>query len=1105
MYRYALGALMCCLMWFGSLAMAQQTEPANLVVNGNFENAVTGWHWEEWKGYKLPGFVDRDDMNEGAASFKITVPDLHERRQMGMSINGIVPGKDYTLKIDLMCSDLAKDGAVVRLLMFTKDAGDEKSKPGGWIQIPAGSGVNELIKLTGTQAWKTYTVQIPQKAISANISHVWIMIDHKDVGTGVVGVDNIRLYEKQDEPVEKPQAKLPTNTTYTYDIADPTVIIPVENAKLRLTLEPEQTLYRVGNLPKITLDSQAIANATLTLQIKNGFGDVVFEKVSLSLNQALRSEVKLPDEQGYFEIIATAKRDGKDFAQTRRAIGILSPPPATDTDEPWGLWCNGRSDFEELGVRWTRPALYWYYYNKDAKDYMAKTIKMIDENHAKSIKVLMYPKDHPSHHAITQKVFKDTPEAWAEVRDYWTFLVKSLAGKVDAWGLINEPYRGMWAGTDDLIIRYWAMMHDIVKQHDPDTPVIGPSLNVNEPSMMAQYSELLDMGLGKHIDGLELHTYTATAMPEDINWENNIRQVRKLTEKAAGPLPVYSTEMGMSMGYDGELYQAQYLSRCFLWAKRMNLKMLLWHMYSWPDGTPLSERDFAIFRGDPKKVQLSQPRPAGVVYGVMTRQLSGTTYRTELDYLSPSVKAFVFERDGDAMLAIWRIDTRTTTVDLAISGTQPTVTDMFGNTQTLPVHDGLITLTVGPSPQFLTGIGKDYLQSKPLIQTPPTLALQAGSQGQSQLHITNPTDQPATVTLQWLTSDTWQVKGGEQPIALSPNQTVTLPVSVTSPVNAAYGQSVIYARAKLNGKMVTPARLPVLVQPRVQIAHVKPTLDAKTFSPAITLELERLDPTLKQINVMVGQQQRMVSLDQEHVTATLLVDGDTNAARLQDYPITISDSWRQQDQRDCALSFVPTLKVTTPPIIDGDLSDWQGLTTPVAGKPTVAWRWDQEHLYLAVMAVDVMHVQDERPETLWSQDSIQIGLSAFESQDWLRKPIGEMRESDRLEIAVGAAKSGKATAYCHATMNRQTCPMGEVSNSIMPAAVRAENGVTTYELAIPCSMIGFKPLAGGRIVRASVLLNTRDDGRRGYVEWFSGIAQTKSPNLFGHLILLPSH
>lgn len=1102
-------AVMVCLMGLFNLTglcLAQEKEPVNIVPNGSFEKSLASWHWEEWKGYKVPGYLDRDDMHDGAVSFKLTMPDVESSRQLGMPIKGVKPDQDYTLKIALSAKDVSAKGCVVRMLVNAKSK-DGKSKPHGWIQVPAGSGVNDLITTGGTHDWKTFTVTIPAKSIVKNVTSVWIMIFHKTANQGIIGIDNVRLLEGAVDQDKKKAHDLnrAQNQNMTYDIADTTVLKPADDDRLVLTAKPEKTLYRVGQLPQMTLKTLPMAGAMLKLKIKDGYGNILHSPKPVAMDMPWTQSIKWPQKQGYFEVIAQAVKGEKVIAEVRRSLGVLTPPASISSEEPWGLWCNGRVDFQELGVRWTRPALYWGLYHADPKTYIEKTLKMIDGNHTRGIRVLMYPKDHPKPHRMTQKVFKDTPEAWADVRAYWTELVTALQGRTDAWGLINEPYRGMWAGTDDLILRYWQMMHDVVKQYDPKTPLIGPSLNVNEPAMMAQYKELLDQGFGQHIDGVELHTYTATAMPEDINWEHNIQQARKITKAAVGDKPIYSTEMGMSMDYDNELYQAQYLARCFVWAKKMKLKMLLWHMYSWPQGNPLSERNFAIFRSDPRKIEPSQPRPAGVAYGAMTRQLSGATFRTELDYLGPSVKAFVFERNGKPMLAIWRMDQRTSTVNLAVSELKITVTDLFGSTKNIIPQDGIVTLTIGPSMQCLAGVGMDYLQAKPLIQTPPTLTLQAGATGQSQLQITNPTEQQATVSLDWIKPSRWQIQN-HQAVTLEPHGTKTINVSVTCSSDAAYEQTVLYARAKFNGKMVAPARLPVLVQPRVRIVQVKPAVDLNSFLPMVEVKIQRLDPTLKKVQVQLDQQSQWVKFehaDQVHIGMNAIVSDA--AIKLNDFAIRLTDGRRMQDQQEHSLSFVSTPHATKGLVIDGDLSDWSVMPTPTKQQPSVAWRWDKDHLYLAVKALDEKHIQNQRPQTLWRQDSIQIGLSAFDAQDWLRKPIGEMRESNHLELTVGAHQSGDASAYCHATMNRQGYAMGAVTLADLPAAVKIEQGVTCYEVAIPLKMAGFKPVSEGGIVRASVLLNCNDDGEhRSYLQWFSGIGQTKSPDLYGHLIFMPA-
>src|SRR5690606_24095289 len=115
-----------------------------------------------------------------------------------------------------------------------------------------------------------------------------------------------------------------------------------------------------------------------------------------------------------------------------------------------------------------------------------------------------------------------------------------------------------------------------------------------------------------------------------------------------------STEHGSSATYQNELLQAQHLMRSWLEAKKIGYPVVIWHMFSHPRGTDMREVQFGIFRnvrqrdGSPP-----QPRPAGVAYGVMTRQLAGAEYKVELDRLGPSIRAYVFGRDGEAMVALW--------------------------------------------------------------------------------------------------------------------------------------------------------------------------------------------------------------------------------------------------------------------------------------------------------------------------------------------------------------------------------------------------------------------------------------------------------------------
>src|SRR3546814_390879 len=125
------------------------------------------------------------------------------------------------------------------------------------------------------------------------------------------------------------------------------------------------------------------------------------------------------------------------------------------------------------------------------------------------MRVISYPK-HPHPCQVSREVIEDTPEAWRALEAWWTKMVRSLAGHVDAWGVINEPMWRSWKGDNELIVRYWALMRRIVDQYDPDTPLIGPSLTPNRETYVSRYETLLDMGLGRYLDVVEMHTYITT-------------------------------------------------------------------------------------------------------------------------------------------------------------------------------------------------------------------------------------------------------------------------------------------------------------------------------------------------------------------------------------------------------------------------------------------------------------------------------------------------------------------------------------------------------------------------------------------------------------------
>jgi hypothetical protein len=228
-------------------------------------------------------------------------------------------------------------------------------------------------------------------------------------------------------------------------------------------------------------------------------------------------------------------------------------------------------------------------------------------------------------------------------------------------------------------------------------------LSPNIEKQVAQYRDLLGLGFGRTIDAVEMHTYIDA--PED-GWAAATRRIEDMTAEATGrALPVWSTEHGYTADYAHELSQARLLMRSYLEAKRIGYPVVIWHMFGNPQGAKRREIEFAIFRGARDGRAPPQPRPAGVAYGVMTRQLAGARFSMSLAGFDKSVKAYVFDRGGEIVAALWTVDGTSKEVTLPVAPrSSPTITGLFGRRDTPPVRDGRIRLEADGDPVFVTAL-----------------------------------------------------------------------------------------------------------------------------------------------------------------------------------------------------------------------------------------------------------------------------------------------------------------------------------------------------------------------------------------------------------------
>jgi hypothetical protein len=150
---------------------------------------------------------------------------------------------------------------------------------------------------------------------------------------------------------------------------------------------------------------------------------------------------------------------------------------------------------------------------------------------------------------------------------------------------------------------------------------------------------------------------------------------------------------------------------------------------------------------------------------------------------------------------------------------------------------------------------------------------------------------------------------------------------------------------------------------------------------------------------------------------------------------------------------------------------------------------DDENLYLSAKVTDDVFSQPNRNGNIWAGDGIQLGMTAGAP--------GEATATQ--EIGVALTDAGPVDTWRWTPTSQTGTPPGVQAKVVRDDAAHT----TTYEVAVPWSTLGFA--AEDRLLSATVVVNENDGtGRRGWLTWGKGVAETKNPALFNAVRLDPA-
>ncbi|HWB54890.1 MAG TPA: hypothetical protein VG722_11880, partial [Tepidisphaeraceae bacterium] len=195
---------------------------------------------------------------------------------------------------------------------------------------------------------------------------------------------------------------------------------------------------------------------------------------------------------------------------------------------------------------------------------------------------------------------------------------------------------------------------------------------------------------------------------------------------------------------------------------------------------------------------VKKPQELLMIMRTLITTLGGTTYCGKVP-IADGIDAFLFDKDGTGVLALWDHGNDTTVKQLELStGGHPMRVDLWGNATPLIANstnesEGKIRLNIGPMPIFLIDIDGQLAQLRSSVHFDNSLLESNFEPHTRHLIFTNPYKQVISGSLRLHPPAGWTITPPVFSFNLNPGETFDREVSIEFPYNSLGGNKAIYA------------------------------------------------------------------------------------------------------------------------------------------------------------------------------------------------------------------------------------------------------------------------------------------------------------------------
>ncbi|RAU96132.1 hypothetical protein DQG13_20915 [Paenibacillus sp. YN15] len=816
------------------------------------------------------------------------------------------------------------------------------------------------------------------------------------------------------------------------------------------------------------------------------------------------------DRVGYFTLTVKAEKGSKQPSVRTAPFAVFAPYDFRAVeDSPFGInvhfdrpsygWTPDLTELiEYAGIKNVRDGVMWNNVERTRGVYTVDPAHeaIIDDMDARNLNTLLLL-------AYTNKFYDEdstpyTDEGRQASANYGKFLMEYFGDRVAAYEVYNEfniefgrRGNGVANSRPDYYYSLLKQTYDTLKQANPDKTVVGMTTASVPFTWLESVFQL--GGLNK-VDAASVHPYQFPGTPEHMVPEmerlhNLIAQYNNGQSK-----PVWITEIShpthqSAAGVDVKT-QADYLVRTFVLSLASGIDKVFWYdLMNDAVNPPSAEANYGILNHQDDPLGRHTPKPAYAAMGAMTRQLTGAEYAAD-ESVAGSHFQYKFTRGQEELRVVWaegRLQ------PAAILTQQPVqIVDIMGNEKTYYPHEGKVYYTLKDEPIYVKGAIEGIAADETFVWSgEPSVT---GDDAQLSLAVSYTGSAPFDGEL--------KVHGQSYPIHANPGEALHIPLTV--PGLEAEGLLTVQGQLLSGGQPLGHLTAQARIEKPYSI-QIKPLFTAdgtgKELKAVITNHSSSRELELEQIQWTLGSQSGTMTGPQVIQPSSVWTQAIPLAGELANnvvYPLKMTVKLQGYDpvQVDSTANFTPVYHISEqeqPVTVDWStaeaISQYHNLGGPGLSGPedlsgTVTLNWDEEKLYITADITDDVLFYEAEQKDMYLNDGFQFGIVRGipgESGEWYDS--GFARTPAGLQVYHWITPAG--------------VPVGLVENSGLSITRNEEQKLTRYEFALPWTELAPINPAEDEVFSFSLLLNENDGtGRRGYLEWGSGIGASKDPKKY---------